>query len=67
MNKSLIGLKWRSPIDDGGRPIKKYHVEKRDITMKAWLNVGSVEKVSWTNKGILPFTAWGSYPTIFNK
>lgn len=46
VTKSMIGLKWRSPLDDGGRPIKKYHVEKRDITMKAWLSVGSVEKVS---------------------
>ena len=46
VSKSLISLKWHDPEDNGGLPVKAYHLEKRDMSMRAWLSVGSTEKFS---------------------
>ena len=46
VSKNVITLKWHAPEDTGGLPIKAYHLEKRDMTMRAWLSVGSTDKFS---------------------
>ena len=33
-------LNWRAPEDDGGRPIKKFIIEKMDMATKQWVPVG---------------------------
>ena len=46
VNKRTITLKWHAPEDTGGLPVKTYHIEKRDMSMRAWLSVGSTDKFS---------------------
>ena len=46
VSRSTITLKWHAPEDTGGLPIKSYHLEKRDMSMRAWLSVGSTDKFS---------------------
>ena len=46
VSKSTITLKWHAPDDTGGLPVKCYHVEKRDMSMRAWLGLGTTDKFS---------------------
>lgn len=34
-------LTWEAPENDGGDPVKAYHVEKREASKKAWVSVTS--------------------------
>lgn len=34
-------LTWEAPENDGGGPVKAYHVEKREASKKAWVSVTS--------------------------
>jgi len=46
ISRNCITLKWPPPQDNGGSPIKTYSVEKRDMAMRAWLSVGTTDKLS---------------------
>ena len=43
VNKSYVVIAWDSPQSDGGSPITKYVVEKRDVKRTGYSSAGSVE------------------------
>uniref|UniRef100_H2YLE9 Titin n=1 Tax=Ciona savignyi TaxID=51511 RepID=H2YLE9_CIOSA len=53
VSRNCITLKWHAPEDNGGMPVKKYYLEKRDMSMRAWLSVGSTDKFSMDVTNVL--------------
>uniref|UniRef100_A0A3B3QGE6 Titin n=1 Tax=Paramormyrops kingsleyae TaxID=1676925 RepID=A0A3B3QGE6_9TELE len=39
VTKDSVTVTWEAPENDGGDPIKNYHVEKREASKKAWVSV----------------------------
>lgn len=42
MNSQSVTLHWQSPEKDGGLPIKRYVVERREAKRQAWVKVDTV-------------------------
>jgi titin len=42
VQKESISVSWQAPADDGGTPIKRYILEKRDVTRTNWTSAGKV-------------------------
>ena len=42
ISKDSLTLQWKPPEDDGGAPIEKYVVERREKSEKDWNTVGEV-------------------------
>ncbi|KAK2086235.1 Immunoglobulin-like and fibronectin type III domain-containing protein 1 [Saguinus oedipus] len=47
-HKAGVCLRWRPPRDDGGRPVERYVVERRQAGRSTWLQVGEVPADSTT-------------------
>jgi titin len=43
VTETTASLKWAPPSDDGGIPIKAYHVERRDKRFGSWVKAGSTK------------------------
>ena len=44
----MVTLTWEAPDDDGGRPIVKYVIEKRDATRRTWQPAGESSSPTYT-------------------
>ncbi|KAL3982100.1 Fibronectin type III domain family protein [Acanthocheilonema viteae] len=42
ISKDSLTLQWEAPDNDGGSPVEKYIVERRDKSGKSWSEVGTV-------------------------
>merc|ERR1712157_541613 len=51
--KDFIQVAWNKPQDDGGSLVTEYIVEKRDMSMYAWLPCGRTEKLSMEVTNVL--------------
>lgn len=49
INKDSLTLKWEAPENDGGAPIEKYIIERRDKSEKVWNEVGTEPAVEGKN------------------
>ncbi|XP_064216293.1 immunoglobulin-like and fibronectin type III domain-containing protein 1 [Aotus nancymaae] len=47
-HKAGVCLRWRPPRDDGGRPVERYVVERRQAGRSTWLQVGEAPADSTT-------------------
>lgn len=47
-SKETVTLTWQLPADDGGRPIIKYIIEKRDATRRTWQPAGESTSLECT-------------------
>lgn len=45
-------LTWTPPASDGGAPIEKYIIEKKEKFSSMWSKAGETEKTSFTVKGL---------------
>lgn len=45
-------LKWTAPESDGGSPIEKYIIERKDNKTRDWSEEGSSIKLTFTDKGL---------------
>ena len=36
----MLAIHWRPPLDNGGSPIERYIIEKREAERSAWTHVG---------------------------
>ena len=43
-NIDYITLSWEAPEHDGGAPIQRYVVERRDAVMATWTQAGAIDK-----------------------
>merc|ERR1711962_719412 len=53
VTKDFIHVAWNKPQDDGGSLVTEYIVEKRDMSMFAWLPCGKTEKLSMEINNVL--------------
>lgn len=44
-SESMI-IAWDAPSNDGGAPVKKYLIEKKDASRNKWVSVGTTEKLT---------------------
>ena len=51
--KDFIQVAWNKPKDNGGSLVTEYIVEKRDMSMYAWLPVGKTEKMAMEVTNVL--------------
>lgn len=42
IGKDSLTLQWEAPDNDGGSPVKKYIVERREKSGKSWNEIGMV-------------------------
>lgn len=42
ISKDSLTLQWKAPDNNGGSPVEKYIVERRDKSGKSWGEVGTV-------------------------
>lgn len=45
IHSDRVTLTWAAPKSDGGAPVTKYTVEKRDASRNKWISVGSTDKL----------------------
>ena len=43
VNKNYVVIAWDSPQSDGGAPVTKYVIEKRDAKRTGYIGAGSVD------------------------
>ncbi|KAK6110371.1 Fibronectin type III domain family protein [Brugia pahangi] len=43
ISKNSLSLQWEAPDNDGGSPVEKYVIERRDKSGKNWTEVGTVQ------------------------
>ena len=53
VTKDFIAIAWNKPQDNGGSLVTEYIVEKRDMSMFAWLPCGKTEKLSMEVNSVL--------------
>ena len=53
VTKDFIAIAWNKPQDNGGSLVTEYIVEKRDMSMFAWLPCGKTEKLSMEINSVL--------------
>ncbi|CAH1802732.1 unnamed protein product [Owenia fusiformis] len=44
IDKTVVDIAWQPPREDGGKPITKYHIERRDRTRVNWVPVATVPR-----------------------
>lgn len=44
IQKDMVTIKWKPPVDDGGMDISKYSVEKCEAGKGVWMKVAEVAK-----------------------
>ena len=40
VTRNMLAIHWRPPLDNGGSPIERYIIEKREAERSAWTHVG---------------------------
>ncbi|XP_065318057.1 titin-like isoform X3 [Gordionus sp. m RMFG-2023] len=55
-DEDFIEIVWTPPLDDGGKPIKEYLVERQDTKTNKWAQIAKVEpdELSFTDKDVIP-------------
>lgn len=44
MKETSVTFNWKQPENDGGKPIKGYKVERREVGKNVWMTVTTVDK-----------------------
>lgn len=47
-SEDTVTLSWEAPVDDGGRPITSYVLEKRDVNRRTWAPAGESKEPKFT-------------------
>ena len=48
VNSNKVTIKWDAPRSDGGKPIRHYVIEKRDVARQAYSQVGTSQEHEFT-------------------
>lgn len=50
LDRNSVTIEWKAPKDDGGSPVTRYVIEKRDAKRSLWSPVGKVDSDTFSCK-----------------